>query len=75
MKLNDNSNENEAKKVETTKFLANLIIEDYKVVKFNEFISDVFPGSNCDRDIAVVLKKMQFKIKWAGIRKLSSKSI
>ena len=30
----------------------------------------VFPGSNCDRDIAVALEKMQFKIKWFGIKKL-----
>ena len=28
----------------------------------------VFPGSNCDRDIAVALEKMQFKIKWFGIK-------
>ena len=28
----------------------------------------VFPGSNCDRDIAVALEKMQFKIRWFGTK-------
>ena len=31
----------------------------------------VFPGSNCDRDIAVALEKLQFKILWFGIKILS----
>ena len=30
----------------------------------------VFPGSNCDRDIAVALEKMDLKIKWFGTKKL-----
>ena len=29
----------------------------------------IFPGSNCDRDVAVALEKMQFKNKWFGIKK------
>ena len=42
--------------------MANLIIEDYKI-ESNLMKSSVivFPGSNCDRDIAVALEKMQFK--------------
>ena len=44
------------------KLLVNLIIEDYRISK-NIMKSSVivFPGSNCDRDIAVALEKMQFQ--------------
>ena len=28
----------------------------------------VFPGSNCDRDVANALTKLNLKIKWFGIR-------
>ena len=46
------------------KLLVNLIIEDYKINKIKMRSSViVFPGSNCDRDIAVALEKMQFKNK------------
>ena len=31
----------------------------------------VFPGSNCDRDIADALKKCNSKIRWFGIKKLT----
>ena len=27
----------------------------------------IFPGSNCDRDMDVALKKFGFKIQWYGI--------
>ena len=53
------------------KLLVNLIIEDYKLVKFNGSSVIVFPGSNCDRDIAVALQKMHLKIKWFN-KKLSA---
>ena len=44
------------------KLLVNLIIEDYKINKdLMKSSVIVFPGSNCDRDIAVALEKMQFK--------------
>ena len=44
------------------KLLVNQIIEDFKI-KQNRMKSSVivFPGSNCDRDIAVALEKLQFK--------------
>ena len=42
--------------------MVNLIIEDFKIDKIKMKSSViVFPGSNCDRDIAVALEKMQFK--------------
>ena len=46
------------------KLLVNLIIEEYKIKKdlMNSSVI-VFPGSNCDRDIAVALTKLQFKNK------------
>ena len=28
----------------------------------------VFPGSNCDRDIAIALEKMQFKNQMVGMK-------
>ena len=31
----------------------------------------VFPGSNCDRDVAVALENYNLKTKWYGIKKLS----
>ena len=52
----------EEKVNENVKLLVNEIIEDYKINKFNEIVSNCFPGSNCDRDIATALEKMQFKI-------------
>ena len=46
------------------KLLVNLIIEDYKINKdLMKSSVIVFPGSNCDRDIADALEKMQFKNK------------
>ena len=35
----------------------------------------VFPGSNCDRDIAEALKKCNLKIRWFGIRKQSYQNL
>ena len=45
------------------KLLVNLIIENYKIANYNEILCYCFPGSNCDRDIAVALEKMQLKTK------------
>ena len=46
------------------KLLVNLIIEEYKNKKnlMNSSVI-VFPGSNCDRDVATALTKLQFKNK------------
>ena len=33
----------------------------------------VFPGSNCDRDVAVALENFKLKIKWFGMTKQLTK--
>ena len=43
------------------KLLANLVIEDYKIVQLMRSSVIIFPGSNCDRDMDVALKKFGFK--------------
>ena len=59
------SNEEKAKEqVEEMckKLLANLVIEDYKIIKsLMKSSVIIFPGSNCDRDMDVALTKFGFK--------------
>ena len=43
------------------KLLANLVIEDYKILQQMKSAVIIFPGSNCDRDMDVALKKYGFK--------------
>ena len=43
------------------KLLANLVIEDYKILQLMKSAVIIFPGSNCDRDMDVALKKYGFK--------------
>ena len=40
--------------------MVNSVIEDYKIKKFDEVISNSISGSNCDRDVCVALEKLQF---------------
>ena len=75
-------NEIETKKAEKKikemceKLLVNLIIEDFKINKIIMKSSViVFPGSNCDRDIATALEKMQFKNKMVWHKEMSSSKI
>ena len=49
------------------KLLANLVIEDFKIIGSQQYTMNssviTFPGSNCDRDMDVALKKFGFKNK------------
>ena len=65
-------NENDPKKAKEIvedmceKLLANLVIENYKIVEIQYLMKSsviTFPGSNCDRDMDVALKKFGFKNK------------
>ena len=62
LKEKDSSKAHNQVKEMCEKLLVNQIIEDFKI-KQNRMKSSVivFPGSNCDRDIAVALEKLQFK--------------
>ena len=62
--VNESNEANAKSQVEEMckKLLANLVIEDYKIIQLlMESSVIIFPGSNCDRDIDVALKKFGFK--------------